>query len=121
MIVKDQLTNTLVGSALVGLGIGLCFNSGFSTGGTDIIVNYIQLHYHKKIGFLNNLLNSGTLIITALCFDLGRTVYSLLGMLITSYLMDSVFVLQKDVNILEKQKEDHPNFSKFSKNSNGLL
>ena len=108
VIVKDQLTNTLVGSALVGLGIGLCFNSGFSTGGTDIIVNYIQLHYHKKIGFLNNLLNSGTLIITALCFDLGRTVYSLLGMLITSYLMDSVFVLQKDVNILVFTKNSAP-------------
>lgn len=100
VIVKDQLTNTLVGSALIGIGIGLCFNNGFSTGGTDIIVNYVQLHFHKKVGFLNNILNSGTLIVTALFFDLGRTVYSLLGMLITSYLMDTVFILQKDVNIL---------------------
>lgn len=108
MIVHDQLTNTLVGSALVGIGIGFCFNNGFSTGGTDIIINYIQLHYHKKAGFLSNLLNSGTLIITALFFDLGRSVYSLLGMLITSYLMDSVFVLQKDVNILLFTKNSAP-------------
>lgn len=108
MIVNDQLTNTLVGSALVGIGIGFCFNNGFSTGGTDIIVNYIQLHYHKKIGFLSNLLNSGTLLITALFFDLGRSVYSLLGMLITSYLMDTVFVLQKDVNILIFTKNSTP-------------
>ena len=99
-IVKDPLTNTLIGAALIGIGVGLCFNNGFSTGGTDIIVNYIQLHYHKKVGFVSNLINSGTLIITALFFDLGRTVYSLLGMLVTSYLMDYVFVLQKDVNIM---------------------
>ena len=99
-IVKDPLTNTLIGAALIGIGVGLCFNSGFSTGGTDIIVNYIQLHYHKKVGFISNLINSGTLIFTAIFFDLGRTVYSLLGMLVTSYLMDYVFVLQKDVNIM---------------------
>ncbi|MEY8661292.1 YitT family protein [Ligilactobacillus faecis] len=100
VIVKDPLTNTLIGAALVGIGVGFCFNNGFSTGGTDIIVNFIQLRYHKKVGFVNNLINSLILIITALFFDLGRTVYSLIGMLVTSYLMDHFFILQKDVNIL---------------------
>lgn len=100
MIVSDKLTNTLLGAALIGIGVGLCFNNGFSTGGTDVIVTYVQMRFKKKIGFVNNLINGIVLVAAALCFDLGRSVFSLIGMLVTSYSMDYFFIQQKDVNIM---------------------
>lgn len=48
-----------------------------------------------KIGFINNLLNGIILILTAIFFNLGRSVYSLLGMLVTSWMMDFTFKKQK--------------------------
>ena len=105
LIVDDKLTNTLLGAALIGIGVGFCFNNGFSTGGTDVIVTYVQMRFKKKIGFVNNLINGIVLITTAIFFDLGRSVYSLIGMLVTSYSMDYFFIQQKDVNIMIFTKE----------------
>ena len=53
-----------------------------------------------KIGFINNLLNGVILILTAIFFNLGRSVYSLLGMLVTSWMMDFTFKKQKDTSIM---------------------
>lgn len=39
-LVNDPLTNTIIGAAILGIGIGLCFNQGFTTGGSDIVVTY---------------------------------------------------------------------------------
>jgi yitT family protein len=99
-VVTNDLTNTLVGAAIIGAGIGFCFNNGFSTGGTDVIVTYFQNKYKMKIGFINNLLNGVILILTAIFFNLGRSVYSLLGMLVTSWMMDFTFKKQKDTSIM---------------------
>ena len=48
-VVTNDLTNTLVGAAIIGAGIGFCFYNGFSTGGTDVIVTYFQNKYKMKI------------------------------------------------------------------------
>lgn len=39
-LVTDPLTNTIVGNALIGAGVGLCFNQGFTTGGADILTTF---------------------------------------------------------------------------------
>lgn len=97
--VSDPLTNSVIGAALFGFGIGYCFNYGFTTGGTDIIVSYAQVKYHKKVGAMNNIVNGIILIGSAIAFGPERIIYSLIGMLITSFTMDYVFVWQKDVSV----------------------
>ncbi|MDE8677976.1 YitT family protein [Limosilactobacillus mucosae] len=98
-LVNDPLTNTIIGAAILGIGIGLCFNQGFTTGGSDIVVTYCQKKLHKKVGMLNNLINGAILVVTVLCFGPSRIVYSLIGMLVTSLMMDHTFVLQEDVSV----------------------
>lgn len=97
--VTDPLTNSVIGAALFGFGVGICFNNGFTTGGTDIIVTYAQVKYHKKVGAINNVINGLILIGAAIAFGPARIIYSLIGMLITSFAMDYVFVWQKDVSV----------------------
>lgn len=105
-IVSDPLTNSVIGGALIGISVGLCFNYGFTSGGTDILVTFFQVRYNKKIGFLNTVIGATILTVTALCFGLSRFVYSVIAVLISSYLMDYVFIWQKDVTVTVYTK--HP-------------
>lgn len=105
-IVNDPLTNSLIGGALIGISVGLCFNNGFTSGGTDILVTFFQVRYNKKIGFLNTIIGATILTVTAICFGLSRFVYSVIAVLISSYLMDYIFIWQKDVTVTVYTK--HP-------------
>lgn len=98
-IVSDPLTNSLIGGALIGISVGICFNNGFTSGGTDILVTFFQVRYNKKIGFLNTVIGASILTITAICFGLSRFVYSVIAVLIGSYLMDYIFIWQKDITV----------------------
>lgn len=100
VFVKDPLTNTIIGSALIGLSIGWCFNNGFTTGGTDIIVTYCQRRFHKNVGLFANVINGLILLLTLIFFGPGRIVYSLIGMLIVNGLMDYAFASQTDVMVI---------------------
>lgn len=96
-LVSDPLTNTVVGGVLIGAGVGLCFNRGFTTGGIDIITTYLQKKFHRNVGSIANAINGVILLITALAFGPSRIVYSLIGMLITNYTMDHFFSSQRDI------------------------
>lgn len=100
VLVKDPLTNTIIGSALIGLSIGWCFNNGFTTGGMDIVATYCQRRFHKNVGFFANVINGLIVVLTLIFFGPGRIVYTLIGMLIVNALMDYVFASQTDVMVI---------------------
>ncbi|MBS5330146.1 MAG: YitT family protein [Limosilactobacillus oris] len=100
VLVKDPLTNTIIGSALIGLSIGWCFNNGFTTGGMDIVATYCQRRFHKNVGFFANLINGLIIVLTLIFFGPGRIVYTLIGMLVVNALMDYAFASQTDVMVI---------------------
>ena len=100
VLVKDPLTNTIIGSALIGLSIGWCFNNGFTTGGMDIVATYCQRRFHKNVGFFANVINGLIFVLTLIFFGPGRIVYTLIGMLIVNALMDYAFASQTDVMVI---------------------
>lgn len=97
---KDTLTNTIIGNALIGAGVGFCFNQGFTTGGADILTTFFQTRYHWKVGFINNIINGLILLGAALYFGPSRIIYSLIGMIVVSALMDYLFVMEKETSVL---------------------
>lgn len=100
VLVKDPLTNTIIGSALIGLSIGWRFNNGFTTGGMDIVATYCQRRFHKNVGFFANLINGLIIVLTLIFFGPGRIVYTLIGMLVVNALMDYAFASQTDVMVI---------------------
>ena len=100
VLVKDPLTNTIIGSALIGLCIGWCFNNGFTTGGMDIVATYCQRRFHKNVGFFANLINGLIIVLTLIFFGPGRIVYTLIGMITVNGLMDYAFASQTDVMVV---------------------
>jgi uncharacterized membrane-anchored protein YitT (DUF2179 family) len=54
---SDALAAALIGGLLIGFGGGLALKYGTSTGGLDIIAQYVSLKKGKSVGFLTMIMN----------------------------------------------------------------
>lgn len=88
----EPIVLTVCGAALSGLGIGLVFKAGYTTGGTDII-NQI-LHKYVKISMGTSVLLVNSLISFLTLFILGFSnfIYSIIYIYIVSIITDKVLL-----------------------------
>lgn len=89
-LIDDLLVNLIYGILISSVGMAIIFNQNASTGGTDIIAKIISKFTHLDIG--KSLLIADSMValgaITVLGIEVG--LYSLLGILINSTLIDKV-------------------------------
>ncbi len=91
-VVDDLLLNTLAGSGLMSLGVGLVFHNGGTTGGTDIVVKFLRTRY-KYIRTGTFFLLIDTVIVTAsgIVFgDIKVAMYAGVSVIVQSILLDRV-------------------------------
>ncbi|NLM17134.1 MAG: YitT family protein [Candidatus Riflebacteria bacterium] len=79
---------TLYGSVLTGLGIGLAFKAGGTTGGTDIINQILQVKAKVPLSYSMLLSNSVVLAFTGFKFGMSGVLYSLIYLFISSKILD---------------------------------
>lgn len=86
----DLFINLIFGILIIGVGMGIVFNQNASTGGTDIIAKIINKYTHIDIG--KSLLMSDFLITLFAAFVFGPRLgmYSLLGIIINSLVIDKM-------------------------------
>lgn len=118
-ILNDPLAAVIFGGALIGMGVGLCFRYGFSTGGTDIVLSIIGDKLDKNIGPVNFAINGSILMVAGLLFGWPAALYSLIGIFVNGLIMDYVYIQQQrvTVTIFTKQLEEMHEY--LSKNSRG--
>ena len=89
---QDALVSGIYGGLLCGLGIGIVFAAGTSTGGSDILVRLLKLHYRNvPIGIISTVFDTMVVILTGIVFqDLSRALYSGVAVFITGQVMDIV-------------------------------
>jgi uncharacterized membrane-anchored protein YitT (DUF2179 family) len=90
-IVNDQFMSSLIGGILGGIGIGIVFTEGGSTGGTDIIA--LMINKYKNISPGRIILYCDVFIISTsfiLFHSLEMMVYGFVTLVITSYTIDFV-------------------------------
>ncbi|HBL3617040.1 YitT family protein [Enterococcus faecium] len=92
--VDSLLINSLMTGILSGIGCGLVFRFGGSTGGTDIIYQAIEKYFHIKIGKSLFLITFGILVVSLLYLDLTHLLYTLLSCSILSYTLNKVKYLE---------------------------
>lgn len=89
-LIDDLLVNLIYGILISSVGMAIIFNQNASTGGTDIIAKIITKFTHLNIG--KSLFIADSLIaigaVTVLGIEVG--LYSLLGILVNSTLIDKV-------------------------------
>lgn len=88
----EPLIGALYGGVICGIGAGIVFVTGASTGGSDIIVRLLKLRYQNvPIGIISTCFDLGVAILTGLVFwDVTRGLYSGVAIFITGRVVDAV-------------------------------
>ena len=88
----DLMLAALYGGGLTGLGLGLVFMAGASTGGSDIMAKLLRKRFRRlKLSRLMLILDVITVTLTGVVFhDITRTLYSVLPLYVSALVMDSV-------------------------------
>lgn len=94
----DLLLSVIFGAVIAGIGSGINFKSGFTTGGTDIVNQIVSKYAHISIG--KSMLVSDGLIVLASGFFLGegnffafeKVMYAIMVLYIISLMSDKVML-----------------------------
>ena len=88
----EPLIAALYGGVICGVGLGIVFSSGASTGGSDIVVRLLKLRYqHVPIGIINICFDLCVAVLTGLVFqDVSRALYSGVAIFVTGNVVDAV-------------------------------
>lgn len=96
-VVEDKFMSTIIGGALAGVGLGVVFTQGGSTGGTDIIAMIINKYRNISPGriiMLCDVFIIGSSFLVLLDLDPAKRietiVYGYVAMAITAYSLDAV-------------------------------
>lgn len=92
LVETETLIAALYGGIACGVGLGMVFSAGFSTGGSDIIVRLLKYKWqHVPIGVINIIFDVAVAALTGLIFnDLSRALYSFIAIFITGQVIDAV-------------------------------
>ena len=106
----EPLIAALYGGAICGLGLGIVLSTGGSTGGSDILVRVLKLHWaNVPIGTINICFDFSVAVLTGLAFwDISRTLYSGVAIFVTGRVIDAVvyrFDYSKVALIISDQHE----------------
>lgn len=106
----DPLLASLYGGVACGLGLGLVFAAGASTGGSDIVVRLLKRSFQNvPIGTINMCFDLVVAALTGLVFmDASRALYSGVAIFVTGKVIDAVvyrFDYSNVALIISKQHE----------------
>ena len=106
----EPLLAALYGGVICGLGLGMVFATGASTGGSDIIVRLLKRKMqHVPIGIINTCFDLAVAALTGLAFqDMGSSLYSGVAIFVTGRVLDAVvyrFDYSKVALIISKEHE----------------
>ncbi len=88
----EPLLAAIYGGALGGIGLGIVFAAGASTGGSDIVVRLLKMRFqHLPIGTINIVFDASVVILTGIVFqDISKMLYSGISIFILGQVMDVV-------------------------------
>ncbi len=88
----DILLSAIYGGVLLGLGVGLVFSSGYTTGGTDIIVHILKSKYRRiSVGKLLLIIDAFIIAFAGIVFKKWETLlYSAVSLYISAFIIDMI-------------------------------
>ena len=88
----EPLVAALYGGLLCGIGLGVVFTAGGSTGGSDIVVRLLKLKYENvPIGTIGIIFDALVVVLTGLVFwDISKALYSGVTIFVCGQVIDAV-------------------------------
>ena len=107
--VHDSFLAALCFGCISGLGLGICFRSLGSTGGTDIIAIWLNQKFGLRVGQISFIANSLVFGLGFAILDVDRVLYSLTAVFIAAQVTDyslSLFNQRKMVLVISSRSEE---------------
>ncbi|MFD1472705.1 YitT family protein [Companilactobacillus mishanensis] len=98
-ITNDPMLASIFGGAMVGIGTGICFRYGFSTGGTDIIALIIQKSKGGTVGQVSFGVNTVIILIAGMVFGWELALYSIVSIFVTNIVIDRMYIQQQKITV----------------------
>ena len=91
-VAVEPLVAGIYGGVLCGLGLGMVFATGASTGGSDIVVRLLKMKYRNvPIGTINMVFDLTVATLTGIVYwDITKALYSGIAIFITGKIIDAV-------------------------------
>lgn len=83
---------TLCGSLIMGIGLGLVFKAGYTSGGTDILNQIVSKYAKMSVGTSMYFTDFLVILASIFVFGFSTFVYSVLSLYIISLIMDKVII-----------------------------
>lgn len=108
---SEPLLACLYGGVLTGIGLGMVFLAGTSTGGSDILIRLLKLKYRNvPIGQISMAIDAVVVVLTGLVFhDMGKALYTGVAAFIVGKVIDAViynFDYSKVVLVISSHYEE---------------
>ncbi len=91
MVSHNDILSSIFGGAAAGLGIGIVFRSGGSTGGIDIIGMIVTRKKDFPIGMLLSVMNAVIILASGFLFDWDTALTTLVSIYTTGKVIDTVY------------------------------
>lgn len=105
----DPLLGAIFGGISVGLGLGIVFRGGASTGGTDLAAQIITKYTGFSLGTSVLMIDGLIVFSAALVFDIEKALFALISLFVTTKTIDIVqlgFSQSKMVYIFTNKQEE---------------
>lgn len=90
---EDMFLAALIGGSLTGIGMGLIFRSGLSTGGTDLISTLIAKKYKMvSQSVILGIIDAMIVLFGLSVFGLYKSIYAILALVVMTVVADAVLI-----------------------------
>lgn len=89
---SDMLLIAIVAGVVRGIGYGLAFKNGFTTGGTDIINQIVSKYFHISIGTAMLLVDGSIIVAGGFVYGWTSMLYALIVLYILSIITDRIML-----------------------------
>ncbi len=104
---NDILLNAVFGGVLIGAGVGMILKIGASTGGTDIISQYISMKFNGSFGKYSFGINAVIILLAGVTQGWETALYTIISIYITSVVVDKIHTIHQNLTLyIVTNKED---------------
>lgn len=124
LVFDSMLIIALISGILFGVGSGLVYKMGYSTGGSDIIMQILNKYLSISSGIALFASNVAIIIVGAFIFGLNKSIYGIIIVVINSILVDKIMLgisNSKVFYILTKKPDEIKGLIKTMKTGYTLL
>ncbi|WBW50181.1 YitT family protein [Peptoniphilus equinus] len=108
-VTHDTILACIFGGVLNGMGMGICFRNGCSTGGFDIVGAILKSKYNITVGNALMVINTFVIGTSAFIYSVDRALYTLVALFISYQVVDRIHLgvgQQKQLFIISAKHEE---------------